>query len=89
LAQYEGKVQWFNNAKGYGFLGRNDGGADVFVHFSSIHAEGYKTLKEGDLVSFSIVTGDKGKPQAADVQLLINESVPPTTLAASDIERGE
>jgi len=48
---YKGIVKWFNNAKGYGFLG-HDGGADVFVHYSSIKREGYKTLKEGDPVEF-------------------------------------
>jgi CspA family cold shock protein len=69
LAHYEGKVQWFNNAKGYGFLGRNDGGADVFVHFSSIQKEGYKSLKEGDPVSFDIIVGEKG-PQADNVTRL-------------------
>jgi len=60
-----GKVKWFNNAKGYGFIGR-DGGADVFVHYSAIVAEGYKTLQEGDSVEFEIVQGQKG-PQAANV----------------------
>jgi len=60
-----GKVKWFNNAKGYGFIGR-DGGADVFVHYSAIVAEGYKTLQEGDAVEFEIVQGQKG-PQAANV----------------------
>jgi CspA family cold shock protein len=62
LAQYRGTVKWFNNAKGYGFLGR-EGGADVFVHYSSIQIEGYKSLKEGDEVEFDIVEGAKG-PQA-------------------------
>ena len=62
LAQYKGTVKWFNNAKGYGFLGRDDG-ADVFVHYSSIQREGYKSLKEGDEVEFDIVEGQKG-PQA-------------------------
>ena len=47
MAQYKGVVKWFNNAKGYGFLGREDG-ADVFVHYSSIQLDGYKSLKEGD-----------------------------------------
>jgi CspA family cold shock protein len=65
VAQCEGTVKWFNNVKGYGFLGRDDG-PDVFVHFSSIQTEGYKTLKEGDPVSFNIVQGDKG-PQADQV----------------------
>jgi len=60
-----GKVKWFNNAKGYGFIGR-DGGADVFVHYSAIVADGYKTLQEGDPVEFEIVQGQKG-PQAANV----------------------
>jgi CspA family cold shock protein len=60
-----GKVKWFNNAKGYGFIGR-DGGADVFVHYTAIVAEGYKTLQEGDAVEFEIVQGQKG-PQAANV----------------------
>jgi len=68
MAQYTGTVKWFNNAKGYGFLG-HDGGADVFVHYSSIQTEGYKTLKEGDGVTFDIIQGDKG-PQADNVEML-------------------
>jgi cold shock protein len=62
VAQYKGKVKWFNNAKGYGFIGREDG-PDVFVHYSAIQLDGYKTLKEGDEVEFDIVEGQKG-PQA-------------------------
>ena len=62
VAQYNGKVKWFNNAKGYGFIGREDG-PDVFVHYSAIQLDGYKTLKEGDDVEFDIVQGQKG-PQA-------------------------
>ena len=65
MAQYKGTVKWFNNAKGYGFLGR-DGGADVFVHYSSIQIDGYKSLKEGDEVEFDIIEGSKG-PQADQV----------------------
>jgi CspA family cold shock protein len=65
LAQYKGTVKWFNNAKGYGFLGR-EGGADVFVHYSSIQIDGYKSLKEGDEVEFDIIEGTKG-PQADQV----------------------
>jgi CspA family cold shock protein len=61
----EGTVKWFNNTKGYGFIGR-DGGPDVFVHYTAIVAEGYKTLNEGDAVEFEIVQGPKG-PQAANV----------------------
>jgi cold shock protein len=68
LAQYRGSVKWFNNAKGYGFLGRDDG-ADVFVHYSSIQRDGYKSLKEGDEVEFDIIQGEKG-PQADQVQRL-------------------
>ena len=69
MPQYEGTVKWFNNAKGYGFLGRNDGGADVFTHFSSIQTDGYKSLKEGEPVLFDIIQGEKGRPQADNVQL--------------------
>lgn len=65
MAQYRGTVKWFNNAKGYGFLGR-EGGADVFVHYSSIQVDGYKSLKEGDEVEFDIIQGSKG-PQADQV----------------------
>jgi CspA family cold shock protein len=60
-----GIVKWFNSAKGYGFLG-HDGGADVFVHFSAIAGDGYKSLQENDKVEFEIVPGQKG-PQAANV----------------------
>jgi cold shock protein len=60
-----GTVKWFNASKGYGFLGRDDG-EDVFVHFSAIQMEGYKRLKEGQKVEFSIEDGPKGL-QAAEV----------------------
>jgi CspA family cold shock protein len=55
----KGKVKWFNDAKGYGFI-EQDGGEDVFVHFSSIQMDGFKTLAEGQLVEFEIQTGNKG-----------------------------
>jgi CspA family cold shock protein len=61
----KGTVKWFNNAKGFGFIGRDDG-PDVFVHYSALIAEGYKSLQEGDSVEFEIVDGQKG-PQAANV----------------------
>lgn len=60
-----GKVKWFNKDKGYGFIEREDGG-DVFVHFSAIKEEGFKTLVEGQDVEFDIVEGARG-PQAANV----------------------
>jgi cold shock protein len=65
VERLKGTVKWFNNAKGYGFLGREDG-PDVFIHYSSIATEGYKSLQEGDQVEFEIVQGQKG-PQAANV----------------------
>ena len=68
MSQYKGQVKWFNNAKGFGFLGRAEG-ADVFVHYSSIQLDGYKSLKEGDEVEFDIVQGNQG-PQADKVSRL-------------------
>ena len=65
MERLQGTVKWFNNAKGYGFIGR-DNGADIFVHFSAISGEGYKSLVEGDRVEFEIVQGQRG-PQAANV----------------------
>jgi CspA family cold shock protein len=55
-----GTVKWFNNAKGFGFILPEDGGSDLFAHYSSIEMEGYKTLKAGQVVTFDIVTTDKG-----------------------------
>ena len=67
MAQCTGKVSWFNNAKGFGFL-TQEGGADVFVHYSAIQSDGYKSLKEGDAVEFDIIQGEKGRPQADQVR---------------------
>ncbi|HDQ04979.1 MAG TPA: cold-shock protein [Deltaproteobacteria bacterium] len=64
----EGKVKWFNERKGFGFI-EQEGGADVFVHFSAIQAEGFKTLAEGQMVSFDIKQGKKG-PEAENVKIL-------------------
>ncbi|MHB1418255.1 MAG: cold-shock protein [Bacillota bacterium] len=61
----EGKVKWFNAEKGYGFIESSEGG-DVFVHFSAIQSEGFKTLEEGQKVEFDVVQGNRG-PQAANV----------------------
>src|SRR5208283_2544466 len=62
---FEGKVKWFNESKGFGFI-QQDNGADVFVHFSSIKSEGFKTLAEGQRVQFDIEEGDRG-PKAVNV----------------------
>ncbi len=64
-----GTVKWFNDAKGYGFIQQDDGGPDVFVHFSAIQGEGYKTLREGQAVEFDIQEDAKGL-RAANVRPL-------------------
>ncbi len=64
----QGTVKWFNDAKGYGFISRQTG-EDVFVHYSAIKSEGFRSLKEGQAVQFSVVKGPKGL-QAEDVQVL-------------------
>ena len=72
MAKYKGVVKWFNNAKGYGFLGRDDG-ADVFVNYSAIKSDGYKSLNEGDEVEFDIVEGQKGQQAEAVTRLKHND----------------
>ena len=62
-----GKVKWFNDAKGFGFITPDDGSADVFAHFSAIQASGFKTLTENQKVSYEVTTGPKGK-QASNIQ---------------------
>jgi CspA family cold shock protein len=61
-----GTVKWFNESKGFGFITQDNGGADVFVHFSAIKSSGFKTLAEGQKVSFDVQNGPKG-PQASNV----------------------
>jgi len=74
--QIDGKVKWFNPRKGYGFIATPDG-RDIFVHYSSISGDGYKTLTEGDAVTFDIVEGDKG---------LRAENVIATSASATDAD---
>jgi CspA family cold shock protein len=63
----QGTVKWFNAEKGFGFIAPADGGADVFVHFSAIESQGYRTLEENQTVEFEVTQGQKG-PQASNVR---------------------
>lgn len=69
-----GKVKWFNDAKGFGFITQDNGGPDVFVHFSALTQEGFKSLKEGQAVEFEVQTDAKG-PRAANVTVKVNGNV--------------
>ena len=75
----DGKVKWFNPRKGYGFIATQDG-RDIFVHYSSISGDGYKTLNEGDPVTFDVVEGDKGlRAENVLAQTAAAESTPEST----------
>jgi CspA family cold shock protein len=65
----QGTVKWFNSEKGYGFISQDDGGADVFVHFSAIDSDGYRSLEENARVEYDVVQGPKG-PQAEKVRTI-------------------
>jgi cold shock protein len=75
-----GTVKWFNNAKGYGFILADEGGEDLFAHYSVIAMEGYKTLKAGQQVTFEVIKGDKGL-HAIDIQ------APPDEVQAQQLNR--
>lgn len=63
-----GTVKWFNDAKGFGFITPDSGGEDLFAHFSAINMQGFKSLKEGQKVSFDVAMGNRGKSQASNIQ---------------------
>ena len=65
--QVVGTVKWFNDSKGFGFITPDGGGEDLFAHFSGINMNGFKTLKEGQKVTFDITAGNKGKQQASNI----------------------
>lgn len=69
MSKATGTVKWFNSDKGYGFIAQDEGGDDVFVHFRAIQAKGFRSLEEGQKVSFDVEQGQKGL-QAANVQIL-------------------
>jgi len=77
MATVKGKVKWFNDQKGFGFIQREDGGKDVFVHHTAINASGFRTLAEGQIVEFDVIEDAKG-PKAQNVMVMQQaESKPP------------
>ncbi len=83
-----GTVKWFNNAKGYGFILPDDGGEDLFAHYSSIEMEGYKTLKAGQLVTFDTIAGAKGQ-HATNIQLPSKMEAPKNPPPQAEAEKRE
>jgi len=69
MSKVTGVVKWFNGDKGFGFITQDNGGADVFVHFRAIYSDGFKTLEEGQKVSFEVEDGQKG-PSASNVNII-------------------
>lgn len=67
--RHSGTVKWFNDGKGYGFIAPEDGGKDLFVHYSEVSGDGFRSLREGDRVEYTVGHGDKG-PSAKDVTVL-------------------
>jgi CspA family cold shock protein len=68
MSQQKGTVKWFNNSKGFGFIAKDDGSGDVFAHYSAIQGDGFKSLAEGQKVTFDEVAGEKG-PKAANIRI--------------------
>jgi len=77
MSMLSGKVKWFNNAKGYGFIIEDGKNEDLFAHYSAIQMDGYKTLKAGQAVSFEIIQGPKGL-HAVDIRQLVTTAAPAT-----------
>ncbi|MEP0072909.1 MAG: cold shock domain-containing protein [Marinomonas sp.] len=75
---HQGSVKWFNNAKGYGFIVSEDFDEDLFIHYSAINVEGYKTLKAGQTVTFSVEPGERGL-HAIEINPVISQAEEPST----------
>lgn len=89
-----GKVKWFNNAKGYGFILSDEGEEDLFAHFSSIQMDGYKTLKAGQSVGYDLVEGPKGNHavnirEADEATSEVNSEAPASEVQASEVQASE